>query len=232
MTTPEISSQFQPLGRDGLVNRVASILSDAIIKGQLEPGDRLSESVIAREMGLSRAPVREAARLLESSGLVSYQPNRGFFVRKISAQQLDDLYDLRIAIEVAAARRVVREGDDTLLEGLRDQLKTLQAVSSPDVDMHAQVEADMEFHRRMIQASGNPRFLEIFEKIARETELSIVVIGKLYGDPQWIADTHIPILDALAARDEAQTVAAIEYHIGEAQRLVTQQFRSLEDNPK
>lgn len=229
MKTSENSAKFQPIDRDGLVERVANLLSDAIIKGQMKPGDRLSESVIAREMGLSRAPVREAARLLESSGLVAYQPNRGFFVRKISAQQLDDLYDLRIAIEVAAARRVLRYGDDALLDGLREQYETLKAVSNTETDMHVQVEADMEFHRRMILASGNPRFLKIFDQIARETELSIVVIGTLYGDPEWIAETHVPILEALAARDEPGVVAAIEYHIGEAQRLVTQQFRLLED---
>ena len=229
MKTSENSAKFQPIDRDGLVERVANLLSDAIIKGQMKPGDRLSESVIAREMGLSRAPVREAARLLESSGLVAYQPNRGFFVRKISAQQLDDLYDLRIAIEVAAARRVLRNGDDTLLDGLREQYETLKAVANTDTDMHVQVEADMEFHRRMILASGNPRFLKIFDQIARETELSIVVIGTPYGDPEWIAETHVPILEALAARDEPGVVAAIEYHIGEAQRLVTQQFRHLED---
>ncbi|MQQ09071.1 FCD domain-containing protein [Epibacterium sp. SM1979] len=229
MKTSENSAKFQPIDRDGLVERVANLLSDAIIKGQMKPGDRLSESVIAREMGLSRAPVREAARLLESSGLVAYQPNRGFFVRKISAQQLDDLYDLRIAIEVAAARRVLRHGDDALLDGLREQYETLKAVSNIETDMHVQVEADMEFHRRMILASGNPRFLKIFDQIARETELSIVVIGTLYGDPEWIAETHVPILEALAARDEPGVVAAIEYHIGEAQRLVTQQFRLLED---
>lgn len=229
MKTSENSAKFQPIDRDGLVERVANLLSDAIIKGQMKPGDRLSESVIAREMGLSRAPVREAARLLESSGLVAYQPNRGFFVRKISAQQLDDLYDLRIAIEVAAARRVLRYGDDALLDGLREQYETLKAVSNIETDMHVQVEADMEFHRRMILASGNPRFLKIFDQIARETELSIVVIGTLYGDPEWIAETHVPILEALAARDEPGVVAAIEYHIGEAQRLVTQQFRLLED---
>lgn len=228
MKKSETQTGFQPLGRDGLVDRVTNLLSQAIIRGQLKPGDRLSESVIARDLGVSRAPVREAARLLESSGLVAYQANRGFFVRRISAREIDDLYELRIVIETAAGLRLIRADDDTLLDPLREQLEVLKTVSSADAEMHEQVEADLEFHRRMIAASNNPRFLTIFDQIAKETELCVMVIGRLYGDPQWIADTHVPILEALSARDEAATIAAIDYHIGEARRLVTQQFRSLE----
>ncbi|WP_138470078.1 GntR family transcriptional regulator [Poseidonocella sp. HB161398] len=229
MDKPDSPAHFSPLGRDGLVDRVANLLGEAIIRGKLKPGSRLSESVIARDLGVSRAPVREAARLLESSGLVDYQPNRGFFVRKISARELDDLYELRIVIEVSAALRVVREAPDAALETLDDQIGELRRVSSDEVDMLTQMEADMEFHRRMIAASGNPRFSAIFDQLAKETELCVMVIGRLYGDPQWIADTHVPILDALRARDETATRSAIEYHIGEARRLVTQQFRLLEE---
>ncbi|WP_108260837.1 GntR family transcriptional regulator [Mangrovicoccus ximenensis] len=229
MDKPDSPSQFAPLGRDGLVDRVANLLGEAIIRGKLKPGSRLSESVIARDLGTSRAPVREAARLLESSGLVAYQPNRGFFVRKISAQELDDLYELRIVIETAAALRVVREAPEAAIDGLAAQIETLRGVSTPEVDMLTQMEADMEFHRRMIAASGNPRFSAIFDQLAKETELCVMVIGRLYGDPRWIADTHLPILEALRARDETAAKDAIEYHIGEARRLVTQQFRTLEE---
>ncbi len=73
--------RFQPLNRDGLVDRVANLLAEAIMAGRIRPGARLSESTIARDMGVSRAPVREAARLLESSGLVEYHTNRGFLCR-------------------------------------------------------------------------------------------------------------------------------------------------------
>lgn len=228
MKKPASKSHFQPLGRDGLVDRVAKLLGEAIIRGQIKPGDRLSESVIARDMGVSRAPVREAARLLESSGLVEYQPNRGFFVRKISAQDLDDLYELRIVIEIAAGLRLIRTKDTGTLDRLYEQLEILRQVSTTSADMLSQVEADMEFHRRLIEASGNPRFLTIFDQIATETELCVMVIGHLYDDPRWLADTHVPILEALQSGDESQTIAAIEYHIGEARRLVTQQFQTLE----
>lgn len=226
----EISiSGFAPIGREGLVERVAALLSKAIIGGQLAPGARLSESVIARDLGVSRAPVREAARLLESSGLVTYAPNRGFFVRQISADALDDLYELRIVIETAAIRRAIRNRDHAVIDTLARQIDELYRVAGDGSDMLTQVTADMEFHRLLCAGSGNPKFLNVFEQIAVETEFSIMVVGHLYDDAHRIAETHIPILDAIRDWDEQRAVDALDYHISEARVLVTRSFRQLEE---
>lgn len=228
MAHTDKKTQFQPLGRDGLVQQIVGLLSDAIIDGKLKPGERLYESAIARDLNVSRAPVREAARLLESSGLVSYETNRGFFVRKISIAALEDLYELRLAIETASAMRLIRRGDGALIAGLRGQYEALIEISAKEDDMRALVEADMAFHRNIVKASGNDRFLTIFDQIATETELCLMVIGRLYGDAHYIAETHLPIVEAIEARDEAQTSAALSYHLEDARRLVTDQFRNLE----
>lgn len=219
---------FQPLDREGLVQRVATLLSKAIVTGQLAPGARLSESVVARELGVSRAPVREAARLLENSGLVTYHANRGFFVRETSAEALNDLYELRMVIEIAAAQRVLRNGLTDTIDRLAAQIDTLHEVAAAGADMLTQVEADMEFHRLLCAGSGNPKFLHVFDQIAAETEFSIMVIGRLYDDPHKIAETHEPIVTALRRGDEVATREAIRYHIGVAQDLVTRQFRDIE----
>lgn len=231
MTSSSSSSAhgFSPLAREGLVERVTKSLSQAIVTGQLAPGARLSESVIAREMGISRAPVREAARLLESSGLVSYAPNRGFFVRQVSAKALEDLYELRLVIETAAVRRLIRQGPEDALPLLRSHIDRLHEVAAPGTDMLTQVEADMVFHRQLCESSGNPKLLSVFEQIATETEFSIMVIGRLYDDPRLMAETHEPIFDALKRGAEDEAVAAIDYHIRVAQTLVTRQFRILEE---
>ncbi|MCR8546365.1 GntR family transcriptional regulator [Salipiger sp. P9] len=219
---------FAPLDREGLVQRVARRLSKAIVTGQLAPGARLSESVVARQLGVSRAPVREAARLLENSGLITYLPNRGFFVRSISARELEDLYELRLVIETAAVRRLIRNGLGAAEAQLAAQIDELHRVAGPDFDMLTQVEADMEFHRLLCAASGNPKFLAVFQQIATETELSIMLIGRLYDDAHRLAETHEPILAALRAGDEARAVEAIRYHIDVARAVVTEQFRKLE----
>ena len=166
MDHSDANEGFAPLDREGLVQRVARRLSKAIVSGQLTPGERLSESVVARQLGVSRAPVREAARLLENSGLVTYLPNRGFFVRKFSAEELDNLYELRIIIETAAIRRLIREGLGDTEAALEAQIQELHRVAGPGHDMLTQVEADMQFHRLICAGSGNPRFLGVFEQIA------------------------------------------------------------------
>lgn len=228
MAKTDTSSGFKPLDRKGLVLRVAGLLRKAIVTGQLEAGAHLSESVIARDLGISRAPVREAARLLESSGLLTSETNRGFFVRRISTKDLDDLYELRLVIEVAAVKRLVRNWTQDTEDALQSQVARLYQVAKEDHDMLAQVEADMQFHRLLCSGSDNPKFLSVFEHVATETEFSIMAVGQLYDNPTRIAETHEPIVEALASGVEDKAVAAISYHIGEARRVVIEQFRQFE----
>ena len=229
MEPPATASGFQPLAREGLVSRVVTVLSKAIVTRQLRPGTRLSESVLARDMGISRAPVREAARLLEASGLVEYIPNRGFFVRQVSAEALDHLYELRIVIEVAAARRLIRRGEDGTIDRLQAQIAEMHQVADSEADVLTQVESDLEFHRMLFEGSGNPKFQDVFRQIATETEFSIMVVGHIYDDAHRMADTHQPILNALRKGDEAEAEGALRFHIGVARKLVTAQFRKLEE---
>ena len=157
---------FLPVTRDGLVDRVADSLAEAILAGRMAPGDRIAESTIARQMDLSRAPVREALRRLESSGLVDYKTNRGFFVHAITGESLANLYELRIVIETAAVARLVRTNAGAALPGLQAQLDELRRLAEVGADMATHVSADMEFHRMICAASGNPRFLQVFDQIA------------------------------------------------------------------
>ena len=209
---------FLPLNKDGLVNRVAHSLVSAILSGALRPGDRLAESNIAKQMDLSRAPVREALRLLESSGLVEYRTNRGFFVRIISASSIADL---RIVIEMAAVRQLTLTNRDAL-PGLRAQVAELYRLADEEAEMMAHVTADMQFHRLICEGSGNQRFLQVFDQISNETKLGLLVIGRLYGDPHRMAETHEPIINAIAEGDAEGAAGAIAYHIGVAKDLVTE----------
>ena len=104
---------YRRIADSDLVGQVARILTQAIVQGRLPPGSKVVEAGIARELGISRAPVREAARLLEKQGLLVRSPRRGFFVRKLEIRNIDEIYDLRICIErhagVLAARNLTTE---------------------------------------------------------------------------------------------------------------------------
>lgn len=217
---------FGPLARDGLVDRVADLLSDAIIAGRIGPGERLSESTIARDLGVSRAPVREAARLLENSGLVRYHPNRGFFVHEIDADSMLHIYELRLAVEIAAAERLVTQGLVAItLPALRARMEGLREAARRDGEVVGMIDADMAFHRAICVASGNPRFVQVFDQLANETKLGLMLIGRLYDDPALLVETHAPVLMAIASGDAAATTAALKYHIGTARDLVPTMMR-------
>jgi DNA-binding GntR family transcriptional regulator len=227
MSPDTAKSRFAPIERDDLVQRIARLLTDAIIEGRLRPGEHISEVATARDMGVSRAPVREAARLLESTGLVRAHPRRGFFVRTLRAEDLDDLYELRICIETQAGARLaerITAIELDLLRGQLAQLRTLADLAAID----AQIEADLAFHRMICALCGNQRLLAVFDQIAPEVRLCVALVGRLYDDPHRIAESHQAIIEALATQDPAATRAALEHHIAVARAHVVTLFRKQE----
>ncbi|ACA15233.1 transcriptional regulator, GntR family [Methylobacterium sp. 4-46] len=214
-----------------LVRQVARGLTAAITSGRLAPGTKVAEAAVARELGISRAPVREAARLLESQGLLRAHPRRGFFVREISAGDVDELYDLRLCIErhaaVEAARRLTPAGR----AALRAQLDALYAAAARD-DASLIVEADYGFHRLVCEIAGNGRLLRLFDGLASELKVVIGLIGHLYDDPHAIARTHEPVLAAIEAGHAERIVAHVDHHVGVAWREVGRLARALSPHPE
>jgi DNA-binding GntR family transcriptional regulator len=209
-----------------LVSQIARLLSQAIIGGRLAPGAKVVEVAVARELGVSRAPVREAARLLESQGLLVTKRGRGFFVRAHAPEEIDDLYDLRICIEKHAALRAAKRLTPEHRDALRRQLAVLHETALVD-DPARQVEEDYRLHRLICGISGNQRLLALFDELASELRIVIGLIGRVYDDPQRIAALHEPLLAAIESGDEARIVGAMEYHLEDAWRGVSQLVRAL-----
>ncbi len=204
-----------------LVEQVADYLTQAIISQRYAPGERLSEVQLARDLGVSRAPVREAARLLESRGLLVSQPRRGFFVRALDASELIDVFDLRLCLERHAMARLVDSYDAQKEQALRRQVELMCEVALHDSDSR-KIEEDLVFHRMLIDFSGNRRLLKVFDDITHELRLCIALIGKTHAEPDTIATCHWQLLDALASGDPQRCREAIDYHIGVARDYVVQ----------
>lgn len=219
--------RFQPLKREDLVQRIATLLTDAIVTGKVRPGEHISEASTARELGVSRAPVREAARLLESSGLVVSKPNRGFFVRTMGAADLDAAYELRVCIEAEAAARLAQQGAAEAVGALEVQIDRMRRAADEDAPLK-QVEEDLRFHRIICARSGNSRFLDIFDQLAWEVRLGVALIGHLYDDLHRVAETHVPVVEALASGDPDAARDALRYHVGVAREHVVARLRTLE----
>ena len=209
-----------------LVGQIARILMQAIVQGRLPPGSKVVEAGIARELGVSRAPVREAARLLEQQGLLVASPRRGFFVRKFAADDIDDIYDLRLCVERHAAVLAARNLTPETRDMLRRQIDVLHQTADLE-DPARQVEEDYRFHRLICEIAANRRLLRLFDDLASEMRMVIGLIGRLYDDPHEIARTHEPVLAAIEQGHPERIVAHIDYHIGHAWREVGKLVREI-----
>jgi DNA-binding GntR family transcriptional regulator len=209
-----------------LVGQIARVLTQAVVQGRLPPGSKVVEAGLARELGVSRAPVREAARLLERQGLLVASPRRGFFVRQFAIDDINEIYDLRLCVErhagVLAARNLTPETRDML----RRQIDVLHQTADVD-DPARQVEEDYRFHRLICEIAANGRLLRLFDDLASELRMVIGLIGRLYDDPHEIARTHEPILAAIEQGHPERIVAHIDYHIGHAWREVGKLVREI-----
>lgn len=224
LLTPPVG--LTSLAETDLVGQVARILTQAIIEGRLLPGHKVVEAAIARELGISRAPVREAARLLERQGLMVSQPRRGFFVRKLEAVDIDEIYDLRICVESHAAVLAANNLTLPARDALRRQLEVLHETADLD-DPARQVEEDYRFHRMICEIAGSTRLLRLFDDLASELRMVIGLIGRLYDDPHRIAQTHEEVLEAIEQGHPDVIEARIDYHIGAAWREVARLVRDI-----
>ena len=220
-----------PVGLTGLddsnlVGQVARILTQAIIAGRLPPGAKVAEAGVARELGISRAPVREAARLLERQGLLVANPRRGFFVRKLEPADIDEIYDLRICVECHAGVLAAKNLTAPRREALRRQIEILHETAELD-DPARQVEEDYKFHRLICEIAGSRRLLRLFDDLASELRMVIGLIGRLYDDPHRIAQTHEAVLEAIEAGDGERITAQLDFHIRVAWREVAKLVREI-----
>ena len=201
------------LARSVLADQVKDRLLDDILAGRYAPDARIVETQVARELGTSQAPVREALRGLAALGVVEITPFRGARVRRPTRRELLEAYAVRSALETLAARLAVPRMDDRDLAALAGFMDAMQAAAGAG-DGHAVAEADARFHGRIVELADNGTLEKVWRSLEpfSRTYLTLVVPG---ADPQWSADLHTPILAALRARDVDAVVAALEQHFAD-----------------
>jgi DNA-binding GntR family transcriptional regulator len=211
-----------PLGvrRTVLREEVKNVLLERILSGHYAPGERLVETRIAQELGVSQAPVREALRDLESVRFVETVPFRGARVRAISDAELIEVYPIRGALEEVAAREAAKrlQGDVSALE------EELQAMARAR-DLREQVEHDVRFHQLIVEASGNSRLIEIWASLQVEARTAITAL-RTGLTPREAAEMHQPIVDALRRKDSRGAGRAIRSHVERFGRMLASKSRA------
>ena len=139
---------------------VFQTLRNAILKGELKPGERLMEIQLAQKLGVSRTPVREALRKLDLEGLVIMIPRRGAIVADITVQDLNDVLEVRQALEELAVRKACDCATDEQLKALKQAANDFKRCTESE-DLLGCVEADMEFHEIIYAATNNKRLQQM-----------------------------------------------------------------------
>ncbi|MCZ2495362.1 FCD domain-containing protein [Xylophilus sp. Kf1] len=206
------SPAFQSIQVPDLVGVIEAQLQQAILAGRIAPGERIVEAELARQMGVSRAPVREAARRLESLGLLVSRPRHGFAVRTISARQVDDLYQVRITLELMSTALACQNATDAELASV--VAKVDEMVAQADVLGQAErVALDLAFHAYLCELSRNHYLCKLFDNMQTEVRMFLALTEDTYGDRHALAETHRPIALALQARDVPRVQAALIHHL-------------------
>jgi DNA-binding GntR family transcriptional regulator len=201
------------LTRSVLADQVKERLLEAILDGSYPPDSRIVETAVAKELGTSQAPVREALRGLEALGIVEIAPFRGARVRRLDPQELLEAYVVRSAIEVLGARLAMPRLTADDVAGLVAIGEALQRAAD-DGDGRALAIVDASLHERIMQLSGNGTLLRVWRSLEPLSRTYITLVGP-GSDPQWSAALHDPILDAVRAGDVEGVVAAIESHFAQ-----------------
>ncbi|MBA2641486.1 MAG: GntR family transcriptional regulator [Actinobacteria bacterium] len=213
------------VARTVLREQIKEILLERILRGELEPGERLVETRLARELGTSQAPVREALRDLELLRLVESEPFRGARVRAVDDSQLLPVFPVRAALEELAAREAARkaEGDVSSLERELDAMRR----AAVREDWRTQIAHDLAFHRAMVELADNEPLLQSWLVLGIEVSTAFAVYWT-YWDHLDLAEFHVPIVEAIREGDSARAAAEARKHVRRTERVVRQRTRGAE----
>ncbi len=212
-------NEYLPL-RDVVFNT----LRQAILRGELEPGERLMEIQLAERLGVSRTPIREAIRKLELEGLVLMIPRKGAEVAKISEKSLKDVLEVRRSLEELAieltCQRITEEG----LTELEEAQKAF-AAAIHNGDAMAIAEADEHFHELIYKATGNSRLVQILSNLREQMYRYRLEYIKDAGKRQILIVEHEHILRCLKKHSIAEAKAAVREHIDNQEITVSRNIK-------
>lgn len=196
-----------------LVDHAVDAILSAASRGLILPGDRIAEPDLVAKLGMSRVPIREALRILESQGIVTSEPYKGIRLMEISHQRLEQIIDVRIPLETLACRRAIEAGRNsaTQLTQLYQGVAAMQMMMQRE-DVYGFASADTDFHRTLCSFAHNPVLSNLWESIARQLTVifGLSTMGKSMSD---IIEEHQRLINVFAEGDIAKMTDEIENHI-------------------
>lgn len=215
-------TDIEPVNREPTAAIIARQLREAITTGTLAPGAQLGETELATQFRVSRGPLREAMQRLVSEGLLRSERHRGLFVIEPEAEDLQDIYCARLAIERAAVIRIMRRGNqDEIATRLADTVQAMARAADHD-EPAALAEADLAFHETLTETCGSSRLSRMARTLMAETRMCLSSLESTRKTTKREMDERVAeyhrILEAWRAGDEDLVLQLLETHMEDAVR--------------
>jgi DNA-binding GntR family transcriptional regulator len=220
VTSPSAQGRIEPVVQESTPGLIAARIREAIASGVIAPGAQVSEAAYARQLNVSRGPLREGLQRLAQEGLLTAHRNRGHFVIEMTPENVVDMYVARAAVERAAAALVhQRDRDAAATELLALCEEMAEAAKSGDIRRVSEV--DVAFHKAYVRASGSPRLIRIHETLMTETRMCIAALEPTYAVGDTRVAEHRRIAKSFTKGDPAETDRLLVEHMEDAVRRLT-----------
>jgi len=200
---------YKPLG-----NIVYESLKESILNGSLKPGEKLMESRIAEDLGVSRTPVREAIRKLEKEKYVKMIPRKGAYVEDLTMEDILEVLEIRIVLEGLASKLAARNISDEMKDRIRKNMKSFDNASS-ELDRKELISLDEKFHHIIYQSSGNKKLNEIVRELQDQFQRFRLSYFNELSSYMKLANSHNKLYQAIIDGDEKAAEDYAKEHIEE-----------------
>lgn len=222
-----IDDQGFDLESKPLSSKVETYIVRELMRGHLAGGQRINEAEMARKLGISRNPIREAVRTLEERGVLVSLPRRGTFVRKFTQKDVDDIFSFRLVVEDFALRQGLRNMSDADLEDMAQAVRDMEAAAKRS-DTVTLVEKDFTFHHLICRLPNNHQSLHAFLAIKAELQVLITMIDEKFETLEAAAVDHWPVVEALQSRNLATARKALRLHIKDSWSRLSDNYDSMD----
>jgi DNA-binding GntR family transcriptional regulator len=206
-----------------LAEQIAERLREEVLTGRLAAGERVSQEALAERYAVSRVPVRDALRILHGEGLVSADPRFGTTIAPLTTHDLDELYEMRVALEPATSRLAtphLRPQDFEEMRSHLDVMRTSELSSPPWFDAHA------AFHRTLNERSGRARMCALVDRLRAQTERYVRVYHELEWPSEELIDDHARVLAAAEGGDPEVVADVVRDHLQVVRRRIFQHLEA------
>ncbi|WPU09467.1 GntR family transcriptional regulator [Pseudarthrobacter oxydans] len=206
---------LDPVVQESTPAIIARRIREAIARGDFAPGIQLGEAELAKELGVSRGPLREAMQRLTQEGLLVSHRNRGLFVVTMDEDDFRDVYLARTAVEAAAISRVASTNPEGNAAKLMEAVHAMEdTADSPNSE--AMTEADMSFHALLVELAGSPRLKRMHDTLLTETRMCLNALKSTYHTADRRIAEHKGIAEAISRGDADLAEKLMAEHMDDA----------------